>query len=375
MTSIDNNSRYLLAGEPPYFLKLHYDELLLRSGQLGCSDLTFQTNSPVMAVKHGQHIKVTQRALTANEVEDFVNIIYGSNAVAKVLSGQDLDFSYSVIGDHHYKVRFRVNASLISLESRLGLQVSMRQLPSKPPTLDALNLPESIKRLSHVDQGIVLVCGATGSGKSTLLASMLMERAMYNHCGEKIITFEAPIEYLLPSCDKTLVAQTEVPRCLPNFAYAVRNALRRTPTTIMVGEARDRETISAVIEAALTGHSVFSTLHSQSVVQSVNRLLMLFDQEQKQRVYYDFFSTVQAIIWQKLIPTIDGKQVALREYIIIDANLRAQLLSQEITMLSQLIKTAMTAANTTVKDHIEELFKDNIISQETYEACLKRTLY
>ena len=358
----------LFEHEPPYFLHCHYDMLLTYAVRNNISDLTAQTDSPVFGMRYGQHIKLTSRNLSSNEIEDFINLLYGSNASAKVLTGNDLDFSYT----HHVttseKLRFRVNASLINQYEKLGIQVSMRILSTTPPPIDTLLLPQDLINLSFIDKGIVLVCGATGSGKSTLLASMLTLRAKKSVTGEKIVTFEAPIEYILPSHTvNSIAAQPEVPRCLPNFAYAIRNALRRTPTAIMVGESRDNETISAVIEAALTGHSVFSTLHSQSVTQAVNRLLMLFPQAEKQRIYYDFFSSVSAIIWQTLIPSADGKRTALREYIILDAHLRAKLLSSTLDDAADMINKAMEQNSTSVEHHDNDLLQNGLISPQTFE--------
>ncbi|GGG05107.1 MULTISPECIES: type IV pilus twitching motility protein PilT [Cysteiniphilum] len=357
----------LFAHDPPYFLHCHYDMLLTYTAENDISDLTLQIDSPIFAVRYGQQIKLTDRGLSGSEIEDFINLLYGSNAAAKVLSGSDLDFSYTHRVNSDHKLRFRINASLINQYEKLGIQVSMRVLTTTPPSIDTLLLPEELIKLSFINDGIVLVCGATGSGKSTLLASMLALRAAKSVLGEKIITFESPIEYILPAhTGNSITSQSEVPRCLPSFAYAIRNALRRTPTAIMVGESRDNATISAVIEAALTGHSVFSTLHSQSVMQAINRLLMLFPHAEKQRIYYDFFSTVSAIIWQTLIPSNDGKRVALREYIVVDAALRTKLLSSSNEMMAPIIKEAMEQRQTSLTDHATTLLSKGHITTQTY---------
>ncbi|WP_116963324.1 type IV pilus twitching motility protein PilT [Fastidiosibacter lacustris] len=358
----------LFTHEPPYFLQEHYYALLTHAADINISDLTVQTDSPIFGLQYGQHKKLTTRCLSSNEVEDFINLLYGSNAVAKVLSGSDLDFSYTHRINSNQTLRFRINASLISQYEKLGIQISMRLLATTPPPIENLLLPNELINLSFIKEGIVLVCGATGSGKSTLLASMLALRAQKSIVGEKILTFEAPIEYILPiHTGNSITSQSELPRCLPDFAYAVRNALRRTPTAIMVGESRDNETISAVIEAALTGHSVFSTLHSQSVTQAINRLLMLFHEGAKTRIYYDFFSTTQAIIWQTLIPCKNGKRVALREYITIDPMLRAKLLSCSIDEVSTVINTEMDKNKTSLTHHATQLLQEDYISKETYD--------
>ncbi|WP_119344386.1 type IV pilus twitching motility protein PilT [Facilibium subflavum] len=362
------SNTFLLQDEPPYFLKTHYQALLIKSAKHHISDLTVQSNTPVFGTSYGRHQQITKRSLSNNEVEDFVNLLYGSNAAAKVLSGTDIDFSYTENIDNTNKIRFRVNASLVNQYEKFGLQVSMRLLSTHPPDIESLGVPQDIYDLSFIKQGVVLVCGATGSGKSTLLASMMLQRAQKSKLGEKIITFESPIEYILPTHINTSVtAQSELPRCLPDFAYAVRNALRRTPTAIMVGEARDQDTISAVIEAALTGHSVFSTLHSQSVTQAINRLLTLFPKEEKMRIYYDFFSTIQGIIWQRLVPCTNGKRVALREYLIIDDLLRNKLISCDLQNINNLIVQTIKQRGTSVSQHAKALFDQGVINKQEFE--------
>ena len=266
--------------------------------------------------------------------------------------------------------RFRVNASLGCYKNELIIQVSLRVMSTYPPAFSTLNVPLGLQALSHIKEGIIVVCGATGSGKSTLLASMLAARANESKYGEKILTYESPIEYLLPmNVNRSIVAQTELPRCLPDYAYAVRNALRRTPTAIMVGEARDTETISAVIEASLTGHAVYTTLHSQSVSEAVSRLLMLFPSHKRQSVRYDFFTNVKAIIWQKLLPSTDGKRVALREYLLFDKALQRSL-AHKAHDSGDDIAHELVRQGTSKHHHLEQLFNEGLITSGVYQEYL-----
>ncbi|MBK2124237.1 type IV pilus twitching motility protein PilT [Fangia hongkongensis] len=359
----------LINNEPAYFLKSTYLTLLEKSVALNLSDITFQTNCPIFGTLHGEQHILTDRELTTNEVEDLINILYGSNAYAKVLSDGDIDFSYT-LNVTEQKLRFRVNASLMSEYGHLGVQVSIRILGSTPPTLENLKTPRAIKQLSYVREGIVLICGATGSGKSTLLASMILARAEAKGRGEKILTYEAPIEYILPMYSKnSLISQSEIPRCMPSFAHAVRNALRRTPTAIMVGESRDRETIESVIEAALTGHCVYTTLHSESVQHALKRLLMVFPEEDKRRIAYDFFSTVKAIVWQSLVPSVDGERIALREYIVVDGELKGELLlSLDSKKIDDLIYQRMEEAQSTLSHQGKWLLDQELITEEVYQS-------
>ena len=141
-----------------------------------------------------------------------------------------------------------------------------------------MNLPQTILDAIEPEQGVVYITGATGSGKSTLLASIIRDIAENAESHRKILTYESPIEFVYDTVEKTssIVSQSEIPRHLPSFAAGVRNALRRKPRLILVGEARDPETISAVMEAAMTGHPVYTTLHSNGVAETMRRLVTTF---------------------------------------------------------------------------------------------------
>jgi defect-in-organelle-trafficking protein DotB len=174
----------------------------------------------------------------------------------------------------------------------------------------------------------VLVTGPTGSGKSTLLAAgnrMLIESP--HGCG-KMLTYEAPIEFTYDTITsrRSLVAQSEIPRHLPTFAAGVRNALRRKPEIILVGEARDRETIAAAIEAGQTGHTVYATVHTTGVASTIRRMVSTFEPSERTERAFSLMETVRMIVTQTLVPKIGGGRVALREYMVFTDEIREKLL-------------------------------------------------
>ncbi|TID99637.1 ATPase, partial [Acinetobacter junii] len=140
----------------------------------------------------------------------------------------------------------------------------------------------------------------------------------------KVLTYESPIEFVYDEIEtiSAVVSQSEIPRHLPNFADGVRNALRRKPRLIMVGECRDAETISAALEAALTGHPVYTTLHTSGVAETMRRLVTSFSGEERLGRTIDILETIRLCIWQKLVPTVDERRVALREYLVFDEEVR-----------------------------------------------------
>ena len=229
-------------GEPDRFLEHHVDPFLLWCVNRGASDITFQTNRAVYGEIYGILYPATYRSIDGADMAVVVSRIYGAEALALLAGGADIDLSYEIMTDRFTRTRFRVNMTAILADGRDGVQITLRALPSAPPTMKQLKVDEEIIRHWRPRNGLVLVTGPTGSGKSTLLAAgnrMLIESP--HGCG-KMLTYEAPIEFTYDTItsNRSLVAQSEIPRHLPTFAAGVRNALRRKPEIILVGEARDR---------------------------------------------------------------------------------------------------------------------------------------
>ncbi len=257
--------------------------------------------------------------------------IYGPDAMARLASGVDLDLSYEIRPDRHTSVRFRVNVTPILSKGRDAAQVTMRTLPDIPPTMEQLNIEQEIIDNWAPKDGLVLVTGGTGSGKSTLLAAgnrMMVERP--EGCG-KMLTYESPIEFTYDKITgpTSLIAQTEIPRHLKDFEAGVRNALRRKPNIILVGEARDRETIAAAIEAAQTGHAVYTTVHTNGVAATIRRMVAAFDHSERNERAYSLMESMRMIVTQTLLPRVGGGRVGLREWLVFDDDLRERFLNMD----------------------------------------------
>src|SRR3990167_4780784 len=188
----------------------------------------------------------------------------------------------------------------------------------------------------------------------------------------KVLTYESPIEFVYDSVDKptSIISQSEIPRHLESFAAGVRNALRRKPRLILVCEARDEETISAVMEAAMTGHPVYTTLHSNGVAETIRRLVNTFAKEERHGRTIDLFETIRVIIWQKLIPSLDGKRVALREYLIFNEKIRDQLLSVDPEMATSVTRRLVKEYGQTMEVDARAKFEEGIISERDYRVLL-----
>lgn len=344
------------------------NEILIHAVNLGASDITIQTNEPIYAEVYGRLKKITRRRLSNTEVGEALNSMYGPNGTAQLMSGSDVDTHYEIRPNRTSRYRFRINATACQVEGHDGIQITARTIPGDPPRLSGMNLPQAILDAITPEQGVVYVTGATGSGKSTLLSAIIREIAEDPDSNRKILTYEAPIEFVYDSVEKisAIVSQSEIPRHLPNFAAGVRNALRRKPRLILVGEARDPETISAVMEAAMTGHPVYTTLHSNGVAETMRRLVVTFPSDERQGRTIDIIETIRLVLSQRLVPTVDGKRVALREYLVFDEKIRDQLLDVDPTGITSAVRKLVREKGRTMQADAKEKFDAGLISERQY---------
>jgi defect-in-organelle-trafficking protein DotB len=359
--------------EPMRVTEEHLDDMLLWCAGKKASDITIQTDRPVYIEVDGALLPITKRALDSADMANILGRIYGADALAKLASGRDLDLSYEVRPDRNTRHRFRVNITAVMSKGRDSVQITLRSLPNLPPTLKDLGVESKIIDNWAPRQGLVLITGPTGSGKTTLLAAgcrMLIEREQ--GCG-KMLTYEAPIEYVYDAVTgpHSLVAQSEIPRHLPTFAAGVRNALRRKPNIILVGEARDRETVTAAIEAGQTGHLVFSTVHTIGVAATVRRMVSVFEPAERTERAFAMMETLRMVVTQALVPRADGGRVGLREYLVFDDAVREALLDQPIERWTAETQRLLLRHGQSMEQTATQAFKDGVIDRRTYLLLIK----
>jgi defect-in-organelle-trafficking protein DotB len=370
---MDSND-VLIPNEPVRFTPRELDRALLHCTELGASDITIQTSCPIWAEIHGYLYPVTSRALSHTEAGDILNYIYGPNGTTQIASGRDVDTHYEIRPSRKERFRFRINGTGCLVEGHEGLQITIRTIPTDPPDIAQMNLPQEILDALAPEQGTVILTGSTGSGKSTLLASIIKRLAEDPDGHRKILTYEAPIEFVYDQVTKpnSIISQSEIPRHLPNFASGVRNALRRKPRAILVGEARDAETIAAVIDAALTGHPVYTTLHSNGVADCVRRMVTTFPAEERHGRALDILETVRLVIWQRLVPTVDGKRVALREYLVFNEQVRDILVGTHLDQLTAKTRDVLKKYGREMIVDVTEKYQAGIISEKIYTLMCRR---
>ncbi|MEP6636164.1 MAG: PilT/PilU family type 4a pilus ATPase [Acidobacteriota bacterium] len=265
------------------------------------SDLIFSPGRPpqieVAGRLQGVNVPGLEK-LTPAHTAGIAKLIMGSQQAPQdsLDKNGSADLSFSAPGEG----RFRVNI----FKQRGTHAIVMRVIPMNPPRFADFNLPEQLKEIAEIKNGVVLVTGPTGSGKSSTLAAVidLINETKYYH----IVTIEDPIEFLHPHKNST-VHQRELHSDTPNFAIALRAALRQAPKVILVGEMRDRETIEVALEAAETGHLVLSTLHTIDAAKTIDRIIGVFPKNEEKVIRTRIAQSFRFIISQRLIPKPDGK--------------------------------------------------------------------
>lgn len=359
--------------EPLRIREEHVDDLLIWCVLRRASDITIQTDRPVYIEVDGILFPIIRRSIDTADMANILNKIYGPDALAKLAAGKDLDLSHEVRPDRNTRYRFRVNITAILSKGRDSVQITMRSLPNLPPTMQDLGIEEKIIDNWAPRQGMVLVTGPTGSGKSTLLAAgcrMLVERE--HGCG-KMLTYEAPIEYVYDQVtgQRSLVAQSEIPRHLPSFAAGVRNALRRKPNIILVGESRDRETVSASIEAGQTGHCVYSTVHTVGVAATIRRMISVFEPGERTERAFALMETLRMVVTQALVPKKGGGRIGIREFMVFDDNVRELMLDMPIERWTTETQRLLERYGQTMQQAATRAFKAGQIERRWYLLLTK----
>jgi twitching motility protein PilT len=335
----------------------------------GVSDLNVTVDKPFQVESSGQLKAVSLRPpvnrLTPFQAEIFaLNLINSDRRLTKMLLTEgSCDSSYQLAG----KARFRVN-----IFSQKGYySVVMRQLATRVPTLEEMNLPEAFRKMTAERNGIILVTGATGSGKSTSLAAVLNE--INETKSVHVVTLEDPVEFV-HSQKKATFNQRELGQDFDAFSSGLRAALRQAPKVILVGEMRDRETVEIGLSAAETGHLVLTTLHTVNAGQTINRIVAMFELEEEKQIRIRLADTVRWIVCQRLLPNESGGRVAAFE--IMGSNLRVKdtILNGESEGKTyyEIIESGRPFGMMTFDQCISELFEKDLISEETAMSYASR---
>jgi twitching motility protein PilT len=320
------------------------------------SDIYIIENRPITFKISGRMVPWDDYVLTADNSREVIKSLYrlaGNRSFERLTDGDD-DFATALPTGE----RFRVNA----YRQQLSCASVIRTIPAGLPDPTKINIPEIIVKLADNTRGIVLFTGTTGSGKSTSLACLIdkINTTRDNH----IITIEDPIEYKHPH-KKGIVSQRELDGDTESYVSALRAAMRQVPDVILVGEMRDYETISAAITAAETGHLVFSTLHTIGAAATIDRIIDVFPPNQQNQIRSQLSVTLQAVVSQQLLPTLDGKLHPAYEIMIVNSAIRNLIRENKTFQIENILQTSAAAGMKTMDMSIYDLYRQRIIAPET----------
>ncbi len=338
------------------------EELVQQLVERGGSDLHISAGAPPMIRINGKLISTEQEVLDGETTQKLVYSILDNEQILKFEKEWELDMAFGISG----LGRFRANI----FYQRGTVGAVLRSVPYEIKSMADLGLPQEIcEELCSRPKGLMLVTGSTGSGKSTTLAAMIefVNRTRNGH----IMIIEDPIEFVHhnKSC---LINQREVGSDTHAFHDSLRTVLRQDPDVIMIGEMRDQETIAAALTIAETGHLTFATLHTNDVVQTINRIIDVFPAHQQSQIRTQLSFTLQAVFCQQLVPRADGQgRVLAAEIMIANQAVRALIRENKAHQLTSIIQTGGRFGMVTMNQALFDLYRQHLI---TYDEALSRTM-
>ncbi|MFA5933343.1 MAG: PilT/PilU family type 4a pilus ATPase [Microgenomates group bacterium] len=322
------------------------------------SDLHLVVGYPPSLRIHSELLPIAGTTpLSNSDVIGLVTPLLSVNQKKAFDENLELDFGMSF----EDKARFRVNL----FKEQGHLAAALRLIPLQIPDMSTLGLPDATKKLIIPRQGFILVTGPTGHGKSTTLASMINQ--INKEHTSHILTIEDPIEYVYPK-GKSIVSQRELLLDTKTWPNALRAALREDPDVVLVGEMRDYETIAAAITIAETGHLVFATLHTNSAAQSIDRMIDVFPENQQPQIRLQLAAVLEAIISQRLIPTIIPGRVLAVELLLKNNALSSLIRDAKTHMIDNLIQTSGELGMISMEASLAKLVREGKITFEMAQA-------
>jgi twitching motility protein PilT len=331
------------------------EELFKLTVDKGASDLHIIPGyNPSLRVNGELYALKAYPILDGTMTQDMLLKILSEEKKEQLITNKEVDLGYNF--ENH---RFRINLYYI----RGMLAGSFRLIPTKISPLEALGLPPILYNFTEMKQGFILVTGPTGEGKSTTIAAIINEINM--RYSKHILTIEDPIEYLYPQA-KSIISQREIGQDTHSWTVALKSALREDPDIVVIGEMRDYDTIQAALTIAETGHLVFSTLHTNSVPQTIDRIVDVFPPRQQSQVRLQLASSLKAVVSQRLVPTIDKRtRIPAIEVLIGNQAVSSVIRENKTHLLDNIIETSSDQGMIILEKYLANLYFEGKISRET----------
>jgi twitching motility protein PilT len=342
------------SGQDRIALDRGLDALLVDAAGRGASDIHLHSGATLRLRVRAALLDVPESKVTAADAERLILPMLSAEERSLLEQQGEIDLCHTVKG----LARFRVNV----YRQLRGLDATFRRISLQPPTLGDLGLPTSLAKLTNFHQGMVLITGPSACGKSSTMAALV--NLINEERAEHILTVEDPIEYLHPS-KRCVVNQRHVKRHTESFARALRAALREDPDVIVIGELRDRETISLAMTAAETGHFVLATLHTDNAIRTVNRMIGSFPPDQQEQVRAMLSESLRAVISQRLLPRADARgMVPALETLIVNRAVGNLIRKSETVQIRSVMQTGAAQGMNLLDASLAQLVKSGDVKRE-----------
>lgn len=337
------------------------------------SDILVQGGDHIWVEIHGRQRRASAHTIKQGQLSSLIASVWQAEVENNIRAGLGADRSLELSGEElgiergRY-LRFRCNF-IQGRVARIDIAyaITMRLIPFDLPNILKMGIEPELFEAFYPAMGLGLICGPTGSGKTTLQAGI------YAYAGDcmpdrKVITYEDPIEFVLGGSHwkGPQPHQAQIGRDIESFATGLRNAMRRKPSIIGIGEMRDLETIDAAIEAGLTGHLCYGTMHTESCAETINRAIQVYPPQQQSAVASRLIGCLRFIVVQRLLKTTDGKRQAIREYVIFDRDLRNELQSVSYEQWAPRIRARLEAQKATLDDRAWEFYEAGRIDKNEF---------
>ena len=329
------------------------ERILRLMADKGASDVFLSAKMPVLVRLNGQMVQLSDQVLGPSQPRQLVAEVIEPAQLAELDQTGELNMAVSVPGVGSYRLSgFRQRGSIAAV---------FRHIPHNIPTIESLALPPILGKLVQEKRGLILMVGATGTGKSTTLAAMLETRNQ-NMAGH-ILTIEDPLEYLFTN-KRSVVNQREVGRDTASLQVALKNALRQAPDCILIGEIRDRDTMTAAISYALSGHLVLATLHANNTYHALNRILSFYTPESRPALLNDLAAGLKSIISQRLVRKISGGRTPVIE-ILLNTKLISEMVERgDFNGVKEAMEKSMAEGSQTYEEHFAQMINEGVITRE-----------
>src|SRR5215510_10853197 len=317
------------------------------------SDIFLSVGSPINIKINGVAMPVNQAIMTADTVKQLLYEVLTERQIKEYEEEMELNTALPIEGVGS----FRISA----LRQKGSPAVVVRYIPSSIPGLDTLGVPEVLKEVIMQKRGLILMVGATGSGKSTSLAAMLDYRNGLK--SGHILTLEDPVEFIF-SNKKSIVNQREVGTDTKAYEVALKNALRQAPDCILIGEIRDKQTMTAALAYAQSGHLVLATLHANNSYHAMNRIINFYPLENRPSLLLDLSASLQGVISQRLVRTKTGQRIAAVEVLLNTRHISELIEKGEINEIKEALEKSMSPGSQTFEQALFKLFMDQKITQD-----------